>query len=113
LRLALGYLGATMAIEIIYGFLAVVIPAVISLTLGGWQNRKTKADAAKIYHDMLVDETKAREALAERVRKLGDKLDEQETEIQDLRGWAEKLVAQVIEHGGEPVPFTRRRKSQI
>ncbi len=98
-----------MSSEIIYGLLAVFIPAIISLALGGMQNRKTKAEAAKIYHDMLVEETKAREELAERVRQLSSKLDEQESEIQDLRGWAEKLVAQVIEHGGDPIPFVRRR----
>lgn len=112
-----------MGIEILYGLLAVIIPAVISLTLGGWQNRKTKAEAAKIYHDMLIEETTRREKLEETIRalrvefgrrvdELSAKIDEQETEIQDLRGWAERLVAQVREHapqGTEPVPFIRRR----
>ena len=36
---------------------------------------------------------------------------EQENTIADLRGWAQRLVKQVIDLGGEPVPFVLRRPS--
>ena len=39
---------------------------------------------------------------------LTEKVTDQETEIEDLRGWAERLARQVIELGGVPVSFLRR-----
>ena len=46
------------------------------------------------------------------ILKLSEKIYDQETEIEDLRGWAERLVRQVIGLGGEPVKFTKRAKSK-
>ena len=46
--------------------------------------------------------------LMKRVEELEEKVISQETEIGDLRGWAERLAKQVTELGGVPVSFTRR-----
>jgi hypothetical protein len=45
-----------------------------------------------------------------RLECLEDKVKEQEYEIGDLRGWAERLAKQVIELGGVPVSFVRRAR---
>jgi hypothetical protein len=37
------------------------------------------------------------------------RIDELEAEINDVRGWAERLANQVRELGGEPVPFRSTR----
>jgi len=42
---------------------------------------------------------------------LNEKVDDQETEIEDLRGWAERLVRQIIDLGGTPVVFVKRTRS--
>jgi hypothetical protein len=48
--------------------------------------------------------------LMERLECLEDKVKEQDDEINDLRGWAERLAKQVIELGGVPLPFVRRAR---
>lgn len=47
--------------------------------------------------------------LMARLEQLEKRVIDQEVEITDLRGWAERLVKQVIELGGEPVQFVKRR----
>lgn len=47
--------------------------------------------------------------LLQRIEHLEKITAEQETTISDLRGWAQRLVKQIIELGGEPVPFIPRR----
>ncbi len=51
--------------------------------------------------------------LMERLSDLETKVIDQENEIEDLRGWAERLADQVIKLGGTPVPFTRRRRDEV
>jgi len=46
--------------------------------------------------------------LMDRLSDLETKVIDQENEIEDLRGWAERLAKQVIDLGGTPVPFVRR-----
>lgn len=46
--------------------------------------------------------------LMTRLEDLEKKVTDQENEIEDLRGWAERLARQVIDLGGTPVPFVRR-----
>lgn len=41
---------------------------------------------------------------------LNDKVTDQETEIEDLRGWAERLVRQIIDMGGTPAVFVKRTR---
>jgi hypothetical protein len=48
--------------------------------------------------------------LMQRLTCLEDRVKDQEGEIEDLRGWAERLVRQVIDLGGFPVPFVRRKR---
>ena len=47
--------------------------------------------------------------LLQRIEHLEKVTAEQENTIADLRGWAQRLVKQIIELGGEPVPFIPRR----
>lgn len=47
--------------------------------------------------------------LLQRIEHLEKITAEQENTISDLRGWAQRLVKQIIELGGEPVPFIPRR----
>lgn len=51
--------------------------------------------------------------LMARLSELEEKVPELEDEINDLRGWAERLAKQVVELGGTPVPFTRRRRDEV
>lgn len=51
--------------------------------------------------------------LMERVSCLEDKVKEQEYEISDLRGWAERLAKQVTVLGGVPVPFIQRARQNL
>jgi len=51
--------------------------------------------------------------LMARLSELEEKVPELEDEINDLRGWAERLAKQVIELGGTPVPFTRRKRDEV
>lgn len=44
---------------------------------------------------------------------LTEKVTDQETEIEDLRGWAERLSKQVIKHNDTPEPFIRRKSRPI
>ena len=44
---------------------------------------------------------------------LTEKVTDQETEIEDLRGWAERLSKQVIKHNDTPEPFIRRKRQSI
>lgn len=44
---------------------------------------------------------------------LTEKVTDQETEIEDLRGWAERLSKQVIKHNDTPEPFIRRKSKPI
>lgn len=46
--------------------------------------------------------------LMQRLAELEEKVPTLESEIEDLRGWAERLAKQVIDLGGTPVPFVRR-----
>ncbi len=48
--------------------------------------------------------------LMKRLDCLEETVKDQESEISDLRGWAERLAKQVVELGGIPVPFVRRRQ---
>ena len=48
-----------------------------------------------------------------RLSELEEKVPELEDEINDLRGWAERLAAQVIGLGGTPVPFIRRKRDEV
>lgn len=50
--------------------------------------------------------------LMSRLAELELKVDEQENEIEDLRGYVGRLVKQLLDHGIEPDKFVRRRKSQ-
>jgi hypothetical protein len=47
--------------------------------------------------------------LMQRLADLEKKVPELEDEVDDLRGWAERLAKQVIDMGGTPVPFIRRK----
>lgn len=47
--------------------------------------------------------------LMKRLTELEKRVIDQEVEIEDLRGWAERLVRQVIELGGTPAVFVKRR----
>ena len=47
--------------------------------------------------------------LLQRIEHLEKVTAEQENTIADLRGWAQRLVKQIIELGGEPVTFITRR----
>ena len=49
--------------------------------------------------------------LLQRIEHLEKITAEQETTISDLRGWAERLAKQVIDLGGEPVPFIPRART--
>jgi hypothetical protein len=55
---------------------------------------------------------KLAQPLMERLECLERQLKDQEVEINDLRGWAERLVKQVRELGGEPVPFVVRKRPE-
>ena len=46
--------------------------------------------------------------LMERLQALETKVTDQETEIEDLRGYVKRLVRQIIELGGTPVEFIKR-----
>ena len=46
--------------------------------------------------------------LMKRLQELEERVCEQDNEISDLRGWAERLAKQVTGLGGIPVPFVRR-----
>lgn len=48
--------------------------------------------------------------LMSRLAELELKVDEQENEIEDLRGYVGRLVKQIIDAGLEPVEFVRRKK---
>lgn len=48
--------------------------------------------------------------LMERLGELELKVNEQEIEIEDLRGYVGRLVKQIIDAGLEPVEFIRRKK---
>ncbi len=48
--------------------------------------------------------------LMKRLECLEGMVKDQQGEISDLRGWAERLAKQVIELGGVPVPFVRRNR---
>ena len=48
--------------------------------------------------------------LMKRLETLEGKVKEQDYEISDLRGWAERLAKQVTELGGVPVSFVRRAR---
>jgi len=50
--------------------------------------------------------------LMERLGELELKVNEQEIEIEDLRGYVGRLVKQIIDAGLEPVEFIRRKKQQ-
>lgn len=60
-----------------------------------------------------ADEATATEAIQKAATALITPLEKRilslEHELEDVRGWAERLVAQVLELGGEPVRFTRRK----
>lgn len=47
------------------------------------------------------------------IHDLNAKVTDQEIEIEDLRGWAERLVKQIIELGGVPVSFVKRKNSKV
>lgn len=47
--------------------------------------------------------------LLQRIEHLEKVTAEQDSTIADLRGWAQRLVKQVIDLGGEPVPFISRK----
>jgi len=47
------------------------------------------------------------------IQPLQDRLDELESELDDMRGWAERLVGQVEILGGEPVKFIRRKRKDM
>lgn len=49
--------------------------------------------------------------LMQRLTELEKRVVDQEDEIEDLRGWAERLVRQVVELGGTPAVFVKRRGS--
>lgn len=51
--------------------------------------------------------------LMTRLEELEAKVPELEDEINDLRGWAERLVKQVLDLGGTPVPFARRKRDEV
>ena len=46
---------------------------------------------------------------ATKVVTLEEHIDKLETELNDIRLWAQMLWAQVVELGGQPIPFERRR----
>ena len=48
--------------------------------------------------------------LMERLGELELKVNEQEIEIEDLRGYVGRLVKQIIDAGLEPVKYIRRKK---
>lgn len=48
--------------------------------------------------------------LMERLGELEVKVNDQEIEIEDLRGYVGRLVKQIIDAGLEPVEFVRRKK---
>lgn len=48
--------------------------------------------------------------LMERLGELEIKVNDQEIEIEDLRGYVGRLVKQIIDAGLEPVEFVRRKK---
>ena len=50
--------------------------------------------------------------LMERLGELELKVNDQEIEIEDLRGYVGRLVKQLLDHGIEPDKFVRRRKPQ-
>ncbi len=70
--------------------------------------RRTKAQNAL---DLSSAWEKFAAPLMERLDCLEEKVKDQEDEIGDLRGWAERLVKQVTELGGVPVPFVRRSRN--
>lgn len=47
--------------------------------------------------------------LMKRLTELEKRVVDQENEIEDLRGWAERLVRQVLDLGGTPAVFVKRR----
>ena len=68
------------------------------------------ADAASKAVQAAVTGFEARiNQLAEQVERLEKELRERDLLIEDLKEWAEKLVAQVKEAGKEPVSFTRKK----
>ena len=48
--------------------------------------------------------------LSRRIEILEERVINQDIEISDLRGWAERLVRQIIQLGGVPEPFVSRHK---
>lgn len=64
--------------------------------------------AAPLMERVAYLETRTQEQTKE-INTLNDKVTDQETEIEDLRGWAERLSRQVISHGDTPEPFIRRK----
>jgi uncharacterized coiled-coil protein SlyX len=65
--------------------------------------------AAPLMERVTYLETRTHEQDAE-ICALNEKVTDQETEIEDLRGWAERLVRQIIDLGGTPVVFVKRNR---
>lgn len=68
--------------------------------------------AAPLMDRLTYLETRTHEQDKE-ISALNEKVTDQETEIEDLRGWAERLSRQVISHGDTPEPFIRRKSKPI
>ena len=62
--------------------------------------------AAPLMERVTYLETRTHEQDKE-ITSLIEQVSDQESEIEDLRGWAERLVRQIIELGGVPVVFTK------
>lgn len=67
--------------------------------------------AAPLMDRLTYLETRTQEQDTE-ILALNEKVTDQETEIEDLRGWAERLVNQIIELGGTPAVFTKRKRKK-
>lgn len=108
--------------SVIESIITAILAVIVSLLTGYYTNRKAQADIASTYQDMLAKEVAARKAEREEADAERDKMRTEfeqkmqelkeyfEAELADVYGWAERLVEQIKELGGDPVPFVQRRK---
>lgn len=73
-------------------------------------NKKTEAEEAEILSRAALSLV---EPMQKKIYKLECKIDDLEKEINNVYLWAKELSAQVIEHGGTPIPFSDIRVKRI
>lgn len=100
--------------SIITAIIGALVPIIVFYLQRKRDNKRYDAELSERYQKIALQESKHRveleQRLNEKIVELQSQVEEQKEEIEDLRGWAERLVKQVRDLGGTPIEFVPRRR---